>query len=206
MKNAIVVMSFFLSLLLPGMIFCGSACAQNVVYSETFASGTAYFSGSPQYDNWASFRAQLATSTHTFTRATTSGSNNPVGVSCTDPVIVTQMADALRNGTPGSWTCDSRTWVVDTGCGQTSAVEFNATGSTCQCDAPGYIVRPHILNENWGGISTATCDAPTQTMRVTFEEKGVTAVPIMSFPGMIVFVVLAGLGAFLLLMRRKNTI
>jgi len=39
MKNAIVVMSFFLSLLLPGMIFCGSAGAQDVVYSQTFTSG-----------------------------------------------------------------------------------------------------------------------------------------------------------------------
>jgi hypothetical protein len=205
MKNAIVVMSFFLSLLLPGILICGSVSAQDVVYSETFTSGTTYTAGSPQYDNWVSFRAQLDTSTNTFTRATISGSNNPVGVSCTDPVIVTQMADALRNGTPGSWTCDSRTWAVGTGCGQLSAVEFNATGSNCSCDSPGYIVRPHILNENWGGINTATCDAPTQTMRVTFAEKGVTAVPLMSSMGMIVFMVLAGVSALLLLMRRKNT-
>src|SRR4030042_2223428 len=144
MKNAIVVMSFFLSLLLPGILFCGSAGAQDVVYSQTFTSGTSYSPGSPQYDNWVSFRAQLNTSTHTFTRATISGSSDPVGVSCADPVIVTQMADALRNGTPGSWTCDSRTWLVGIGCGSLNAVEFNATGSTCQCDDPGYIVRPQI--------------------------------------------------------------
>jgi hypothetical protein len=145
----------------------------------------------------------LDTSTHTFTRATISGSNDPVGVSCTDPAIVTQMADALRNASPGTWTCDSRTWVVTT-CG--GGIEFNATGSTCSCDDPGYIVRPHILNDNWGGINTDTCLAPTQTMTVTFEQTGVVAVPLMSFPGMMVFVVLAGLGAFLLLMRKKPAI
>jgi hypothetical protein len=205
MKNAILVMSFFLSLLLPGIVFTGSAGAQEVVYSETFTFGTAYFSGSPQYDNWTAFRAQLDTSTHTFTQATISGSNDPVGVSCTDPVIVTQMADALRNATPGSWTCDSRTWVVGTDCGQASAVEFNATGSSCACDNPGYIVRPHILNFNWGGINTNTCDAPTQTMTVTFEQRGIVAVPSISSMGMMVFVVLAGLGTLLFLTRRKNT-
>ena len=94
-------MSFFLSLLLPGMIFCGSAGAQDVVYSETFTSGATYSAGTPQYDNWTTFRAQLNTSTHTFTRATISGSNDPVGVSCTDPVIVGQMADALQERNPG---------------------------------------------------------------------------------------------------------
>ncbi len=86
MKNAILVMSFFLSLLLPGIVFTGSAGTQDVVYSQTFTSGITYSPGSPQYDNWVSFRAQLDTGTHTFTRATISGSNDPVGVSCTDPV------------------------------------------------------------------------------------------------------------------------
>ena len=91
-----------------------------------------------------------------------------------------------------------------TTCG--GGIEFNATGSTCNCDDPGYIVRPQIENDNWGGINTDTCLAPTQTMTVTFEQTGVVAVPLMSFQGMMVFVVLAGLGAFLLLMRKKPTI
>jgi hypothetical protein len=36
----------------------------------------------------------------------------------------------------------------------------------CSCQNPGYAVRPCNQNQNWGGVKTATCGAPTQTMSV----------------------------------------
>jgi len=74
---------------------------------------------------------------------------------------------ALGNGQPvANVACDGRTWNVGS-CG--SGTEINAQGAVvCQCTNPGYTVRPCINpnNPNWGGVNTATCNGPTQTIQV----------------------------------------
>jgi hypothetical protein len=97
-----------------------------------------------------------------------SGTFDTTGVVCTDPVVVEAIADALRTGTVGSWSCDGRTWRVgECGVGPGSW-ELSAAGSICSCPNPEYLLRPCIGNQNWGGINTATCTGPDQTMTVTF--------------------------------------
>lgn len=56
------------------------------VYSHQFVNGAAYFSGSPQYDDWLSFRASLPTSGVTST--TVSGSRDLIGRTCSDRSVL----------------------------------------------------------------------------------------------------------------------
>ncbi|MBW8050634.1 MAG: T9SS type A sorting domain-containing protein [Cytophagales bacterium] len=151
------------------------AFAQAIIYSESFTGGTIYCPGNPQYDNWVTFRSQLDTLVNNFTSVTIRGSLDTVGITCSDPATVKQMAAALMNGSIGSWTCGGNTWGVGvTGCGSgcsiaADRIEFYAgpgAPSACSCTAP-YSVRPCIGNSNWGGI-TVICSPPTQTMTVIF--------------------------------------
>ncbi|MCP4697917.1 MAG: PKD domain-containing protein [Gammaproteobacteria bacterium] len=143
----------------------------NVVYEESFTGEASYGSGTPQYDNWISFRGQLNT---TVSSVTISGSNDPTGVSCTDPTVAQQLATALFDGSDsGFLACNGRNWNVGT-CG--SAIEFNATGNLCVCSS-GYTLRPSINHRDWGGIGSTTCNASSQTLRVEFGYN--TAAPVL---------------------------
>jgi hypothetical protein len=42
---------------------------------------------------------------------------------------------------------------------------LSANGDICRCSS-GYVVRPCIGNQNWGGVNGNTCNAGAQTMRV----------------------------------------
>ena len=132
-------------------------------YSESFTSGSLP-STSSQCTNWNTWRASLPSSG--LTDLTMSGSADPTGVSCTHAPTVQAMADAMRTETAGSWTCDGLSWEVGD-CG-TASWTLSASGYYCGCPSPGYIARPCISNPNWGGIGTATCSGPTQTMEVEF--------------------------------------
>ena len=159
---------------LLSLMHVNNANGQTFVYSETFTTGVSYCQATPQYDNWVSYRALLDTSLFEFTKVTIKGSLDTVGRSCTDTVMVNEMATALRNGVIGNWVaCNGNTWNVGTGCAgcgvPAEVVEFTASGTDCLCTDPGYILRPAIGNLNWGGIAGLTCSAPTQTMTVVFE-------------------------------------
>jgi hypothetical protein len=64
--------------------------------------------------------------------------------------------------------CGGNQWVVGQ-CG--TGIELTATGGLCQCQMPGWTVRPCIGmgDPNWGGVNTTTCNAPNQTMTVVFQ-------------------------------------
>ena len=171
--SGLIIPFIMLILLFPG---AGKTLAQTFTYSETFTSGVAYSSSDIQWTHWSSFIAQLTP--RIYTSVTIKGSNDAVGVSVSDQTVATAIANALYSGSPGSWITGGRTWAVGN-CG--SGLELSATGSVCACPNPGYIVRPHIANTNWGGVNSATCSAGTQTMTViitsniyTFTNAGAT--------------------------------
>ena len=148
--------------------------AQTITYSENYTGGTTYCPGNPQYDNWGAFRALLDTSIYVFTKVTIKGTLDTAGRVCTDTNMVNQMATALRNGVGNTWTCGGNSWAVGTPCITGCAIsgddiEFNASGGSCGCTNPGYILRPCIGNANWGGINGPTCGGATQVMTVIFE-------------------------------------
>ncbi len=140
--------------------YCGGGvCGTGVIYTENFPNGT-LSSSSQQCLDWNTFRGKL---TGTFTGIKITGTNDQVGISCTGSSANT-ICQALHNNTTVSVACNGHTWQTGP-CG--NGQELSADGTTCQCDNPGYIVRPCINNLNWGGVNTNTCGAPTQTMTVT---------------------------------------
>jgi hypothetical protein len=50
-------------------------------------------------------------------------------------------------------------------CGTPFEINSRTVSGDCNCDT-AYTVRPCIGNNNWGGINTATCGGPTQSMEV----------------------------------------
>lgn len=138
----------------------------NVVFSQTFQQGVS--ATAAQVAAWNTFRSQLV-DTLPYQKLILKGTFDTTGVSVSDPVVVSQIAAALRTGVAGTWVSGGRTWMTG-GCGQN--VELSADGSICRCvSSGGYSVRPGIGsgNPNWGGVNTATCSGPSQTITVIFE-------------------------------------
>ncbi len=142
----------------------GSGSGSPITFTQTFVSGS---TSTAQCTQWDLFRAQLIP--QSYSTLNMRGTNDPVGVSVTDPTIAAQIAAALYGGTTGSWVSDGRTWNVGNACGgpPNPPMELSADGDVCQCST-GYIVRPCINNSNWGGINGITCSAGTQDMTVEF--------------------------------------
>lgn len=156
-----------------------SCLAASVVYEDTFVQNT---TDPIQCDQWESFRAQL---TGPFRQIHFWGSRDAVGVSCTDPVKATELANLLAsavNGTAGTGNttapivCDGNPWQICNR-GGTGGIEF-WVGSTLQCDggncpAAGYMFRVcgYMNLGFWGGINSGTgvCSPPTQFMAVEFD-------------------------------------
>ena len=170
MKNALLF-TFLTALAVLGGVYTSKG--QLIVYEETFSNGTTYCPSSSQYDNWGDFRDQLSP-TLPYIYCKISGSLNTTGATCSDPVVVAQLAAALNAGNALAVSCGGITWSVGnsciTGCAQFGDdIEFNAANSGGQCSCGGDLtLRPCIGNSNWGSIGVGGCGAPTQTMRVEF--------------------------------------
>ena len=74
------------------------------------------------------------------------------------------ICQALKTGTKTTVVFNGRPWNVDM-CG---GVELTADGTICSCSSPGYALRPCAAME-WGGVNSATCAAPTQTISVVIQ-------------------------------------
>jgi Stigma-specific protein, Stig1 len=138
-------------------------CSAPDIFTATFTNGVV---ATAQCTSWNTFRASL---TGTYTSITMSGTDDPTGRTCTGADANT-LCQALRTGTAsGTLSCGGYTWGVTTTCD--SAPELNAsTGAACGCEpSAGYDLRPCQGNDNWGGVNTTTCAAPTQTITVVCE-------------------------------------
>jgi hypothetical protein len=173
-----VVLSIF-----AGLAMSTSAFSDELIYSHEFVHFIAYDSGSPQFEDWLSFRASLPESG--VMSITISGSRDPEGRTCSDPETAQRIADAMFMGAIGepnftitlSEDCDGFTWNTGSCSAVSGAVnnlELNVgpLRAMCLCSTDSYTIRPGISenrggNSSWGGISGATCNAPTQTMTVT---------------------------------------
>jgi len=94
-----------------------------------------------------------------------SGSNDPTGITLTNPTYILGIANALlTSSTYGPVSSNGYSWAVGTCSG---GPELTATGTICQCNT-GCTVRPCIGNLNWGAINGYTCSASSQPMTVTF--------------------------------------
>ncbi len=137
----------------------GGACTTAIIYSQAFVTNQI---ASTQCTAWNTFRSSL---TGTYSTITLSGSNDTTGRTCSGATANT-LCQALHNNTAvGAVSCGGYSWTTGT-CG--SGIELSADGTICVCNTPGYDARPCITTTvNWGGITTATCNAPSQTITVT---------------------------------------
>jgi hypothetical protein len=140
--------------------------SQTIMWTDTFINGVA--SNAAQVTTWDNFRAQLDTNL-CFTKMTIKGTYDTVGQVCTDPTIIKAYANALKNFV--SYTSPLTNGNVWSLCARYSGEVWlnppsQCSGSNCPT---GYIIRPGILNTNWGGVNTATCSPPSQRQYFIFE-------------------------------------
>jgi hypothetical protein len=184
----------------------GAASAQSFVYSHQFDTGFTYCPGDAQYDDWLSYRAGLPATGVLF--VTISGSQDPTGITCSDPVAAQQIADAMRNMTTTTVSCDGNDWSVFAGSCQAvgcalpdNDLEITINNSGCNCSTT-YTLRPGIGNENWGGIAGPTCDAATQTLTFTVGTAFANEVPTSTGLGLVLLVVMLAASGIAVLWRR----
>jgi hypothetical protein len=142
-------------------------CSAETQYSEFFAQGnTTDAVCSP----WLAFTSQLTASS--YNSITFSGSNDPVGTTCADPTIATQLCQALHTDTSVSLVCGGHTWSVGD-CGASAELSVDSSICTCTTVTEVATARPciqlsqNVPNANWGGVDTDTCNAPSQTMTIS---------------------------------------
>ncbi|MBK9453072.1 MAG: HYR domain-containing protein [Bacteroidetes bacterium] len=149
-----------------------ASTVSQISYNENFTQSAIPVT---QATNWCNFRSQLLGS-YNYTSLVVRGSQNPGGLTVTNPASVLAIANALRTGTAVTIVDGANTWNVSTGCvaglspcSGSPGVVLHVNTSSCNCDGAGpFVVRPEINNENWGGLGTGTCTAVSQNMEVTF--------------------------------------
>ena len=145
-----------------GLTASSSLRAQNnLIYTDTFRTGVA--STAAQKTTWDNYRASLTP--HCWNLVNIKGTFSAVGLTTTDPTTITNLANALKNGTTGSFVFGGNTWRVGT-CG--TGIELSCNSLICNCINPAYSIRPGGLSTIWGGVATINCNGPNQRITVTF--------------------------------------
>jgi hypothetical protein len=142
----------------------GDTDVSQSTYSQYFDGGSC----TDQCAAWISFKAGLATSGYTM--VTLSGSADPAGISCSDPVAVQQIADMIRTTADGSVWCNGHTWSQ---CNRYEGEFWIDPPSVCDlsnCPSPGRIVRPCFSLGGciYSALNGPTCSAPPQTITLSF--------------------------------------
>ena len=152
--------SKYISQLIECIVFHFLA-ANSIIYSESFINGV---TPSSQCTAWGIFQSLLVV--RLYTSLTISGSNDPIGITLTNPTYVAQIANALRTNTGyGPVSSNGYSWEVGF-CG--NGTELTAGGTICGASA-GYTVRPCIGNTNWGSINGPIGGSSPKIMTVLFQ-------------------------------------
>ncbi|MEX1238478.1 MAG: T9SS type A sorting domain-containing protein [Cyclobacteriaceae bacterium] len=153
-------------LILSSMVL--GASGQTLTWTDSFTEGQP--STEAQCQNWNNFRASLALKN--FASVTISGTFDEVGKTLSNPTAATELAQRLSSATVGTVTFEGQSWTVGT-CGGAvcggASVTLSVDGSTsaCNCDDK-YAIKPGNIGSQWGGVNTASCNGPSQTMRLIF--------------------------------------
>ena len=142
-----------------GVCEAGVCSIQGTVFSELF---TQFQDTTAQCNSWNNFLfSQLVNGS--YGSVTMSGTFDPTGITCTDRAAATQICQALHHGNFTSVFCDGHLWNT----GQCGGAEVSIDTGVCLCSpSPSHTMRPCIGFDEWGGVNTETCFAPTQTMSV----------------------------------------
>ncbi len=154
-------------LLLGLLLYSVTSQAQiTLTYSQSFTSGVI---ATTQCTAWESYRASLLPG-YTYSGFNISGSHDPVGITCTDPITARIIADSLHMGHQVfGLTSDGHSWFVQGGCSGAIELGGDVPSGGCSCGASGYSVRPCFSGgANWGGINGPSCSPTSQVMTVKF--------------------------------------
>lgn len=131
-----------------------------LAWSGQFTQGQ---DGGAHCGSYNNYRTSIVNSGQTFTQIQLRGSADMVGKTCAG-AEADVICNALGNGTPLTLDCGGITWRVGP---SGNGLEINAANvGFAQCEDPGWVVRPCIGNMNWGGMNTATCNGPMQTLEI----------------------------------------
>ncbi len=149
----------------PSAPVCGGgACTSGVTYQQTFIQGQV---PTAQCTAWQSFIASLGSG---YTSMTLSGTLDTVGITCTDPTVVNNMAAALKNVTAYTGTCNGHTWSNCNRYNDELWIDPPSQCSLSNCPNPGYLLRACFGSANiWGCVNCNTCAAPTETVTLQFK-------------------------------------
>ena len=145
-----------------------------IAYEEFFQSSTTYCQGTPQYDNWKSFRNSLDPNNTSYQGIRISGTNDSIQL--WDAAIANQLADALNSGYNLTlYDGNGVKWEVLTGCYQSGCVDasdavelqVNVSSTGCYCN-DGFVIRPAAGSPFWGGLGGFRCYGGNQSIRVEF--------------------------------------
>lgn len=177
------------------LLLSANTVQAQIAWEDSFTQGVV--TTVEQRDTWVAFRAQLTPDNQYFS-IHISGSLDPEGVTCSDPTQAAAFANLLNTGTSGIVSCDGHEWTLCDRYDGEVWIDPPALCSGSNCPDPGTIIRPGIGNSNFGGVGTATCSAPSQTMRMAFnaEAGSLESVPSLSTWGLMFLILLLGLSIF----------
>ena len=142
--------------------------AQTITFSQSHVNGQ---TATSQCTAYGTFKAQLLPGL-CYQSMTIKGSYDTVGVTCNDPIVVAAYAKGLNTYTGVYLPCNGVMWHLCPRYGGEIWLNPPDSCNGANCPSPGYIIRPCIGNANWGGVATATCNAPTQVMEMIFQLGG----------------------------------
>ena len=139
-------------------------CSNAYTYTDSFVTNVP---ATTQCTHWQQWIAGLGNS---YSAMQISGTNDMNGILCNDPNVTKLMAAALKNQTAYTASCNGHTWSNCNRYNDELWIDPPSQCSGANCPSPGYIIRACIgnTNPNWGGVKTATCNAPSQTMTLSF--------------------------------------
>lgn len=147
--------------------------AQTVSWTDSFDHGA--FPTASQCLKWNTFLDDLGDKS--FASVTLTGSLDNVGKTIQDPALATELARLLSTRTNGTvqvgneyWTVAAECGTAVTGCGEYASTALSVTTDgpeSCGCGAR-YAVRAGFAGADWGGVNSATCFGPKQTMSLVF--------------------------------------
>jgi len=175
-----------------GTPVCVAFAPKRVAFRFDFTGGTGGIAAAigEACPLWQNFVADAGNATGTL--VSVSGSAGAPRT-CSDPVKVAEIVSAMEAAAAGPVgsgnlaviACDGFNWSISNFCAGTGnggppppQVELKVSPETdpvptaCQCQTASsniYAVRPCIGNQNWGGVGTDACNAPSQSIEVTVQ-------------------------------------
>lgn len=140
----------------------GAKCSNAYTYSKAFVANQ---TPTQQCTDWKAYIAGLG---NNYTAVTISGTNDMTGYTCNVPSIVNNLAQALKNVTSYGAMCNGHYWSNCNRYNDELWVDAPSLCDTGNCPNPGYMMRICFGGSFFGGIKTATCPPPSQTMTLSF--------------------------------------